>query len=341
MCDTPWVPASLVSIKGSLDTTPATHFRGGAGSDKEWSDGSSAHTAQEDATVKIQAAAPTQESLDEIDALSRPSTATAKPRGKGNEIQAAASGMMKEHGKLEILHTTAKHELESTRSIITTMKVQQEAEQKVYESRIQRLKARETSEFAPSDDGLRKQLAVAKERVTFLEKAYKEKSEALKAANASSQKAKTQDKTPKPGDKKADIPKWGFEPPDDLPHSQPYWDYRNAYSDHIAAMVAATVSTIPHIPLASAISTAISTVSKAGPPPQLTQKGKGRRGSNASRPTSPAPSQLASPPVIPKPSPPPVLAHAKLTMAQMRPRRYMWQKTRKSSLGVRWKQVSK
>ena len=82
-------------------------------------------------------------------------------------------------------------------------------------------------------------------------------------------------------------------------------------------MVTATVSTIPHIPLASAISTAISTVSKAGPPPQLVQKNKNRRGSNASRPTSPAPSSSASPPVIPKPSPPPVLAHAKLTMAQI------------------------
>ena len=233
------------------------------------------------------------------------------------EIRAAASGMMKEYGKLEILHTTTKHELESARSVITTMKVQQEAEQKVYESRIQRLKACDASEPTSSDDGLRKQLAVAKERIAFLEKAYKEKSEALKSADASSQKAKAQNKAPKSGDKNEGVPKWGFEPPDDLPQSQPYLDYRNAYSDHIAAMVAATVSTIPHIPLASAISTAISTVSKVGPPPQLMQEGKGRRGSNASRPTSPAPSQSASPPVIPKPSPPPVLAHAKLTMAQI------------------------
>ena len=119
------------------------------------------------------------------------------------------------------------------------------------------------------------------------------------------------------------MPKWGFEPSDDLPRSQPYWDYRNAYSDHIAAMVAATVSAIPHIPLSSAISSAITTVSKAGPPPELAQKAKGKRSSNASRPTSPAPSRPAalptspSPPVIPKPSPPPVLTHAKLTMAQI------------------------
>ena len=120
------------------------------------------------------------------------------------------------------------------------------------------------------------------------------------------------------------LPKWGFEPPDDLPRSQPYWDYRNAYSDHIAAMVAATVSAIPHIPLSSAISSAITTVSKAGPPPELAQKTKSKRSpSGASRPTSPAPRRVPplptspSPPVIPKPSPPPVLTHAKLTMAQI------------------------
>ncbi|KAF8654695.1 hypothetical protein AX14_008239 [Amanita brunnescens Koide BX004] len=85
-------------------------------------------------------------------------------------------------------------------------------------------------------------------------------------------------------------------------------------------MVAATVTAIPHIPLSSAISSAITTVSKAGPPPELAQKTKNK---NTSRPTSPAPRRVPplptspSPPVIPKPSPPPVLTHAKLTMAQI------------------------
>ena len=129
--------------------------------------------------------------------------------------------------------------------------------------------------------------------------------------------------SPKTVNKGVDIPKWGFEPSDDLPRSQPYWDYRNAYSDHIAAMVAATVTAIPHIPLSSAISSAITTVSKAGPPPELAQKVKGKRPSGSSRPTSPAPARPAplptspSPPVIPKPSPPPVLAHSSLTLAQI------------------------
>ena len=243
------------------------------------------------------------------------------------ECQAATTDMMKKYGEMEILSTAAKHELESAKSIITTMKVQHEAEQKVYESRIQRLKARDPTESAlssaPSDQHLRKELAIAKERVAFLEKAYKEKSNALKAAGSASQKPKAQQTSSKATSRNQDMPKWGFEPPDDLPRSQPYWDYRNAYSDHIAAMVAATVSAIPHIPLSSAISSAITTVSKAGPPPELAQKNKGKRSSSASRPTSPAPLRPAplptspSPPVIPKPSPPPVLAHSKLTMAQI------------------------
>ena len=243
------------------------------------------------------------------------------------EYQVAATEMLRKYGDMEILSATTKHELESAKSIIITMRAQQEAEQKVYESRIERLKARGAVESGPSsaqnEQHLRKELAVAKERIAFLEKAYKEKSDALKVANSAAQKPKAQQAPPKTSTKNQDVPKWGFEPADDLPRSQPYWDYRNAYSDHIAAMVAATVSAIPHIPLASAISSAITTVSKAGPPPELTQKTKGKRSSGASRPTSPAPPRppplptSPSPPVIPKPSPPPALAHAKLTMAQI------------------------
>ncbi|KAF8641500.1 hypothetical protein AX14_009883 [Amanita brunnescens Koide BX004] len=241
-----------------------------------------------------------------------------------DESQAAATEMLQKYGDMEILATSAKRELESAMSVIATMKVQQDAERKVYESRIQRLKAHTTEESKPSsstsDSHLKKELAVAKERIAYLEKAYKEKSDALKVASSAAQKPKAQQTPARAADRSANTPKWGFEPPDDLPRSQPYWDYRNAYSDHIAAMVAATVTAIPHIPLSSAISSAITTVSKAGPPPELTQKTKGKRATSGSRPTSPRPSPLPtspSPPVIPKPSPPPVLAHASLTMAQI------------------------
>ena len=174
--------------------------------------------------------------------------------------------MMKEHGKLEIAHMSLKAKLEAAKAVIETMKVHQEGEQKVYESRINRLKARAGESATTGSDNASKELAVAKERIAFLEKAYKDKSEALKSASQSPKKPGPSPNAAKSTPKTDNLPKWGFEPPDGLPRSQPFWDYRNAYSDHIVAMVAATVTAIPHIPLASAISTAMSTVSKAGPP---------------------------------------------------------------------------
>ena len=196
------------------------------------------------------------------------------------EGQAAATDMLQKYGDMEILATSAKRELESAMSVIATMKVQQDAERKVYESRIQRLKARTTedvkSSSAPDDAHLKKELAIAKERIAYLEKAYREKSDALKAASSAAQKPKSQQTSAKTADRNPNAPKWGFEPPDDIPNSQPYWDYRNAYSDHIAAMVAATVTAIPHIPLSSAISSAITTVSKAGPPPGIDAESQGQ-----------------------------------------------------------------
>ncbi|KAF8673093.1 hypothetical protein AX14_005416, partial [Amanita brunnescens Koide BX004] len=220
-------------------------------------------------------------------------------------LESASVEMMKEHGKLEIAHMSLKAELDTAMAVILTMKMHQESEQKVYESRISRLKARMDENPSTGSDGISKELAVAKERIAFLEKAYKEKSDALKKVSQSPKKPGPAPNTAK-STAKPDAPKWGFEPPDDLPRSQPYWDYRNAYSDHITAMVAATVTAIPHIPLSSAISTAMSTVSKAGPPPQLSKSGKrGQSGSSApSRASSPAPSK-SPPPVILKPSPPP------------------------------------
>ncbi|KAF8680803.1 hypothetical protein AX14_004479 [Amanita brunnescens Koide BX004] len=227
-------------------------------------------------------------------------------------LESTSVEMMKEHTNLELLHLSAKAELEASKSVITTMKVQHDAEQKVYESRIQRLKSRASTDGADVNSSISRELALAKERIAFLEKAYKEKSEALKRANQEQRKPTTPNPPKQTASKPSNAPKWGFEPPDDLPMSQPYWDYRNAYSDHIAAMVTATVSAIPHIPLSSAISSAISTVSKAGPPPELAKGNK----SKGSRSSSPAPSKTP-PPVIPKPSPPPAFNYSKLTMAQV------------------------
>ena len=88
LCGTQWVTPTVIRKPAPASSPlvkPAERLRGGAGSDKAWSDdGSSAHTAQEDTTVKIQIAAPTQESIDEIDALSRPSTVR-PPADKGKQ----------------------------------------------------------------------------------------------------------------------------------------------------------------------------------------------------------------------------------------------------------------
>ncbi|KAF8660711.1 hypothetical protein AX14_007348 [Amanita brunnescens Koide BX004] len=92
-CDTPWIPLELISSpRIATENKPATRFRGSAGSDNE-SESSSTHMAQGDSTVKIQVTAPTQESLDEIDALSRPSTVKpAKEKGKPRTRHQPRSG---------------------------------------------------------------------------------------------------------------------------------------------------------------------------------------------------------------------------------------------------------
>ncbi|KAF8661937.1 hypothetical protein AX14_007157 [Amanita brunnescens Koide BX004] len=91
-CDTPWIPMSVLSPPElPSGRKQATRFRGGVGSDNV-SEASSAGT-HDDSTVKIKIAAPTQESLDEIDAFSRPSTAKpAKVKGKPQTRRQPKSG---------------------------------------------------------------------------------------------------------------------------------------------------------------------------------------------------------------------------------------------------------
>ena len=92
-CGTPWVPMEVIrSPTTAAENKPATRFRGGVGSDNA-SESLSTNTAQNDSTVRIQVTAPTQESLDEIDALSHPSTAKpAKEKGKPRTRHQPKSG---------------------------------------------------------------------------------------------------------------------------------------------------------------------------------------------------------------------------------------------------------
>ena len=103
-------------------------------------------------------------------------------------LEAALTEMMKEHGKLEIAHMSTKAELEAAKSVITTMKVHQEGKQKVYEARIKCLQARRSGDGARTDSDAARELALAKERISYLEKAYKDKSETLKRAQAAQNK---------------------------------------------------------------------------------------------------------------------------------------------------------
>ncbi|KAF8719225.1 hypothetical protein AX14_011291 [Amanita brunnescens Koide BX004] len=92
-CNTPWVPLAVISSPVTdINVRHAVRFQGGAGSN-DVSEISSTGTTQDDSTVKIKIAAPTQESLDEIDALSRPSAARpAKEKGKPKTQRQPKSG---------------------------------------------------------------------------------------------------------------------------------------------------------------------------------------------------------------------------------------------------------
>ena len=94
-CNTPWVPLGVVNSPPPTphaDKGRVTRFRGGAGSD-DWSQASSADTTKDDSTVKIKISAPTQESVDEIDAFSRPpSTDPGKGKRKDRRRRHPKSG---------------------------------------------------------------------------------------------------------------------------------------------------------------------------------------------------------------------------------------------------------
>ena len=92
-CNTPWVPLNVISLPApGSGKTRAARFRGGAGSDSA-SQSSSKNSTQDDSTVKIKIAAPTQESVDEIDAFSRPSSAgTGKGKSKDKKRRHPKSG---------------------------------------------------------------------------------------------------------------------------------------------------------------------------------------------------------------------------------------------------------
>ncbi|KAF8669589.1 hypothetical protein AX14_006022 [Amanita brunnescens Koide BX004] len=185
-----------------------------------------------------------------------------------------------------------KGELDTAKAVIESIRRTMNTEKATFEKQLARAARGVSSAAAASSSGdgsayqkqLESQLAAATKQIAYLDKAYKEKSASLKDALASQSTSAANNKQPTPSNvsgtpkspkttskgtpKKAskELPKWGFEPGSDQ-GSQPFWDHNNRFSEYIAAMVSATVTTLPHIPLSSAIATAIGTVTKAGPPP--------------------------------------------------------------------------
>ena len=220
-----------------------------------------------------------------------------------NEIIAAYerenADLTRQLGDSDVLRVGMKGELDMAKAVIESMRKTMNTEKAMFEKQLARA-TRGASTTAPSSgDGsayqkqLESQLAAATKQIAYLDKAYKEKSASLKDALASQATPSSSNKQPKPSNatsapkspkaaskgtpKKAskDLLKWGFEPGTDQ-GSQLYWDHNNKFSEYIAAMVSATVTTLPHIPLSSAITTAIGTVTKAGPPPSKSPATSGK-----------------------------------------------------------------
>ncbi|KAF8673637.1 hypothetical protein AX14_005322, partial [Amanita brunnescens Koide BX004] len=86
--------------------------------------------------------------------------------------------------------------------------------------------------------------------------------------------------------------RWSFEPADDSPTLQPFWDHSNEFSQQITSLVTATVTVLLHIPMETAISTAIQTVKVVGPAPAS----KATATKSERWATSPGPSKQTSAP---------------------------------------------
>ncbi|KAF8708936.1 hypothetical protein AX14_013500 [Amanita brunnescens Koide BX004] len=229
-----------------------------------------------------------------VDALTGEKNNLTEQLSDRNDIIAAYerenADLTRQLGDSDVLQISIKGELETAKAVIESMRKSMNAEKQAFEKQLARATRAAPASGPGSGNGsayqqqLESQLAAATKQIAYLDKAYKDKSASLKDALASqstpsasstppkpataSSGAKSPKSTPKSTPKKTskELPKWGFEPSAEQ-GSQPYWDHQNKFSEYIAAMVSATVTTLPHIPLSSAIATTIGTVTRAGPPP--------------------------------------------------------------------------
>ncbi|KAF8677320.1 hypothetical protein AX14_004806 [Amanita brunnescens Koide BX004] len=222
---------------------------------------------------------------DDVHALGEEKDALTEQLADQNDIIAAYecenADLTRQLGDSNVLHIGIKGKLETPKAVIESLRKSMNMEKQAFEKQLAR-----ASHHAPAttpgsasnsvyQQQLEAQLAEATKKIAYLDKVYKEKSASLKEALASqptpSSGTKLPKSTPKTTPKKIakTLPKWGFKPGPEQ-GSQPYWDHQNKFSDYIAAMVSATITTLSHIPLSSVITTAISTVTRVGPPPSKT-----------------------------------------------------------------------
>ena len=242
----------------------------------------------------------------------------------------------REREAAERMVTALKQQLQDTTTLFETAQAERRHDQLDFKDRVVAFKAHISElnaklNMLPSGEAeLRSVAALANERAGIAEEEYRKKSAELKAAQKEIASLKSNlDKQLKPSSnartkkatttKPAKTVRWGFEPSDDAPLSQPFWDHSNEYSKYIASMVAATVSAIPNMPMQTAIATAIETVCAAGPSilsqPTSTHANKAPASSAPSRPKSPA-----SIPATTATRPPPIIDTSKAPREANRPR---------------------
>ena len=232
----------------------------------------------------------------------------------------------REREAAERLATSLKQELQNTTSLFETTREARRHDQEDFGERTMSFKKHIAElnaklNLLPAGEAeLRSLVADANERAGIAEEEYRKKSAELKLAHkeiaalkvkqarptkpmATTEPVKTPTTTEvKPPPKQEKTVRWGFEPSDNAPASQPFWDHSNEYSKYIASMVAATVTAIPSIPMQMAISTAINTVRTAGPsifsqPPESNTPTTcpSKTAAKPSSPSSPGPSPQQRP----------------------------------------------
>ena len=195
----------------------------------------------------------------------------------------------REREAAERLVASLKQELQNATSLFETTREARRHDQEDFNERITSFKQHIAElnaklNLLPAGEAeLRSLVTDANERAGIAEEEYRKKSAELKLAHkeitdlrakqsklvTTAESRATPSSNPsgktKPPTKAAKAVRWSFEPDDDVPASQPFWDHSNEYSKYIASMVAATVTAIPSIPMQMAIATAIETVCAAGP----------------------------------------------------------------------------